>query len=129
VESPGDNDQAWLSPDGSWMLYAEWNRDTPEAPPSPSRLMRRPVAGGSSEMVLEEPAGMDWNYICPPTAGAGCVLIQFEGRDTFSIGLMLPVAKGSGLGPSKQGLARFSHSMVHAWRRSACRGTRDKLNC
>jgi tRNA A-37 threonylcarbamoyl transferase component Bud32 len=81
VQGPGSHWAAALSPDGSWMLYAESNRDVPETPPSASRLMRWPLAGGSPEMVLEEPAGLEWGYSCPPKPVSRCVLYQKEGKD------------------------------------------------
>jgi Tol biopolymer transport system component len=70
-----------LSPDGAWILYGESPRATPGPHPSPSRLMRRPAAGGSPEMVLEEPTGMRWDYGCPLKPGSSCVLSQKEGKD------------------------------------------------
>jgi WD40 repeat protein len=42
--------------------------------------MRRPVAGGSPEMVLEEAAGLEWGYMCLLTRGSLCVLHQEEGK-------------------------------------------------
>ncbi len=32
-------------------------------------------------MVLEEPAGVDWRYMCALKPGSGCVLNQKEGKD------------------------------------------------
>jgi Tol biopolymer transport system component len=83
VQGPREDGGARLSPDGAWMLYVEWTRATPGAPPSPWRLMRRPAAGGSPEMVLEEPAATQsrWDYRCPLKPGSPCVLGQKEGKD------------------------------------------------
>jgi hypothetical protein len=52
-----------------------------ESTDTASRLMRRPIAGGSAEMVLEEPHAVGWGYLCPPKPGGGCVLGVFEGKD------------------------------------------------
>jgi serine/threonine protein kinase/Tol biopolymer transport system component len=100
VESPGDD---WsgggaLSPDGSWMLFAESNRNAPGAPPSPRRLMRRPVAGGSPEMVLEEPAGVEWDYGCPLKRGSPCVLRQEEGKQAVFYSLDPVRGRGDRIG-------------------------------
>ena len=76
VEGPAEDNNAGVSPDGSWLLYEESTRTTPGAPPSPHRLMRRPVAGGSPELVLEEPADVSWAYWCPLKPGCSCVLSQ-----------------------------------------------------
>ena len=80
VEGPGGDFGARLSPEGSWMLYVESPHTTPGARPSPKRLMRRPVAGGSPEMVLEEPADLLWRFRCPLKPGSPCVLIEQEGK-------------------------------------------------
>jgi len=69
-----------LSPDGLWILYGESTHTAAGAPPFASRLMRRPVAGGSPEMVLEEAAGLEWGYMCLLTRGSLCVLHQEEGK-------------------------------------------------
>jgi hypothetical protein len=64
---------AGLSSDGSWMLYVESTL-------SADRLMRRPAAGGSPEMVLEEPASVLWDYGCPLKRGSRCILREEEGQ-------------------------------------------------
>jgi Tol biopolymer transport system component len=79
--SEKDCDDSVLSPGGSWLLYSESTSTPPGAPRSPSRLMRRPTAGGSSEIVLEEPGDMSWGYRCPLRPGSPCVLSQYEGDD------------------------------------------------
>ena len=66
------------SPDGSWMLYEEW---APNTPSTPHRLMRRSAAGGSPEIVLEQPADVLWDHRCPLKPGSQCVLAQQEGKD------------------------------------------------
>jgi Tol biopolymer transport system component len=84
-----------LSSDGSWMLYEEW---APSTPSTPHRLMRRPAAGGSPEMVLEEPAGMDWDYACALKPGSRCVVRQFEGKDVVFYSLDPVRGRGEQLG-------------------------------
>jgi hypothetical protein len=80
------------------MLYEESPRATPGAPPSPHRLMRRAVSGGSPEMVLEEPAATDWNCQCPLKPGSPCVLMQKEGKDYVFYSLDAVRSKGDQLG-------------------------------
>jgi hypothetical protein len=112
VQGPDDYDDPLLSPDGSLLLYAERARTGPGAPASPYRLMRRPVAGGSPEPILEHPAIGGWGFGCPPNPRAGCVLTLDEGKDMVSTGLILHGAKGSGLGPSKAGTFSVSRPTV-----------------
>jgi len=101
VQGPGDYRGASLSPDGAWMLYGEWISGVPGMPPSPSRLMRRPVAGGSPEMVLEQPAATEWDYRCPLKAGSQCVLSQKEGKDYVFYSLDPVRGKGEQLGKTE----------------------------
>ncbi len=69
--------EARLSPDAIWFLY--WSYSTPaEVPPQSKRLQRFPVAGGSSEVVLE--AGWKGQFRCPSVPGAECVLSE-EGKE------------------------------------------------
>ena len=98
VQGPEDNYNSGLSPGGSWMLHVESTRAMPGAPPSPQRLMRRRVAGGSPEMVLEEPAGTSIDYWCPPKPGSQCVLSQKEGTDFVFYSLDPLRGKGQQLG-------------------------------
>jgi Tol biopolymer transport system component len=60
--------------------------------------MRRPAAGGSPEMVLEEPVGMLWDYACPLKPGSSCVLRQFEGKDFVFYSLDPVRGRGEQLG-------------------------------
>lgn len=51
VTNQEDNRAPLLSPDGKWVLYFAWPRSS--AKPKTGRLMRIPVGGGSSELILE----------------------------------------------------------------------------
>jgi serine/threonine protein kinase/Tol biopolymer transport system component len=108
VQGPEDYYNTGLSPDGSWLLYVERARTTPGVAASPERLMRRPVAGGSPELVLEQPAGITLRYLCPQNPSAGCVLAQDEGRDIVFYRLELIRGKGERLGAIEEwGAALF----------------------
>jgi len=98
VEGPGADYGAVVSPDGSWLLYGESPDATLNAHPSPARLMRRPVDGGSPEMVLEEPGGAQWDFNCPAKPGSSCVLRQKEGKDYAFYSLDPVRGKGQQLG-------------------------------
>jgi hypothetical protein len=98
VQGSEDNYNVALSPDGSWMLYLESTRGTPGAPGSSERLMRRPAAGGSPEMMLEQPPGLLWDYGCPVKPGSHCVLIEKEERDFVLYSLDAVRGKGEQLG-------------------------------
>jgi DNA-binding winged helix-turn-helix (wHTH) protein len=93
-----DCDIAMLSPDGFWMLYRESAPILPGVPASPSRLMRRPVAGGSPEMVLEEPGDLSWDYRCPVKPSSSCVLSRHEGKDLVFYRLDPTRGRGEPLG-------------------------------
>jgi serine/threonine protein kinase/Tol biopolymer transport system component len=98
VQGPDDYYNIGLSPDGSWLLYEEAARTSPGAPPAPKRLMRRPVAGGSPELVLEQPADVTLRYVCPPNSSAACVLAQQEGKEFVFYRLDPTRGKGERLG-------------------------------
>ena len=90
VRGPEGYRNARLTADGSWMLYVEWTPTALGAPPTPDRIMRRPVAGGSPDLVLQEPGGSPalldyrfyvWDYRCPLRPGSPCVLGKKNGDD------------------------------------------------
>jgi eukaryotic-like serine/threonine-protein kinase len=92
-----DYRRATFSADRSWILYVESASSTPAAP-SPQRLMRRGVAGGPPEVVLEEPRTVDWDYRCPQARGAPCILSQRAGKDLVFYSLDPTRGKGEELG-------------------------------
>ena len=51
VTDQNDNRGPTLSPDGAWVLYFAWPRSAAQV--NSAKLMRRPVGGGSPELVLE----------------------------------------------------------------------------
>src|SRR6516162_2395243 len=63
--------------------------------------MRRPAAGGSPEMILEQPAGVQWDYGCPRKPGSRCVLLQQEGKDFVFYSLDPVRGKGEQLGKTE----------------------------
>ena len=107
VRGPGDYSDAVLSPDGSWMLFRETTRATLDAPHSLGQLMRRPPAGGSPELVLEEPADVEWRYSCPLKPGSSCVLSEQEGNQDVFYSLDPVRGKGDRLGTIEVGASRW----------------------
>lgn len=93
-----DCGEAVLTPDGSWILYRQSTVTLPGAPSFPSQLVRRPAAGGSPEIVFEEPGGMWWDYRCPPRPGSSCVLSRQEGKDLVFYALDPTRGRGEQLG-------------------------------
>jgi Tol biopolymer transport system component len=81
AQRSGDRCCVQLSSDGAWILYEQWTPTTRGMPPNPHRLMRQSAAGGSPEVVLEEPASVLWDYQCSPKSGSPCVLRQSEGNE------------------------------------------------
>ena len=111
VRGPEGYRSARLTPDGSWMLYVEWTPTAPGAPPTPDRIMRRPVAGGSPNMVLQEPGGAPalldyrfyvWDYRCPLRPGSPCVLGEKNGNDLDFYSLDPVRGKGKQLGKAAE---------------------------
>ncbi|HXJ94156.1 MAG TPA: protein kinase [Terriglobia bacterium] len=107
VRGPKGYRNARLTADGSWMLYTEWAPAALGTPPSLDRIMRRPVAGESPDLVLQEPGGaaalLDprfyvWDYRCPFTPGSPCVLGE-KTEDDLDFYSLDPVrGKGKQLG-------------------------------
>ena len=107
VHGPESYRWARLTPDGSSMLYVGWTPAPLGAPAALDRLMRRPVAGGPPDRVLEEPAGASvlsdpglyvWDYKCPQNPGAPCVLGEKKGNDLDFYALDPVQGKGKHLG-------------------------------
>ncbi len=108
VVNQEDNWSPILSPDGKWLLYLA-------SQPPAARLMRRPVAGGRGELILESkgpPAFVrastapttatghhvtivgDPAFRCPAQPGAPCVLSEaLQGEVVFSSFDPVPSAK------------------------------------
>jgi Tol biopolymer transport system component len=102
AQSPTDDCEGGvLSADGSWLLYRESRHAASNTPSAPSRLMRRPAGGGSSEMVFEEPAGLVWSYACPVKPDRSCILSRKEGTDLVFYQLDAVRGKGAELGRAK----------------------------
>jgi WD40 repeat protein len=110
VRGPEGYRAARLTADGSWLLYVEWSPTALGAPPSPDRIMRRPVAGGSPDLVLQEPGSalelLDyrfyvWDYKCPLRPGSPCVLGEKNGNDLDFYSLDPVRGKGKQLGKAE----------------------------
>jgi Tol biopolymer transport system component len=93
VEGPGREDNAQLSPDGSYLLYMTYPLESDSAL---GRVMRVPVGGGPPELVLEQKdiAGFD----CPSVAGEACVLVAHESGKTAFYALDPLKGKGRKIG-------------------------------
>jgi len=107
VHGPESYRSARLTADGSWMLYVGWTPAPLGAPAALDRLMRRPVAGGPPDRVLEEPAGASillehqlyvWDYRCPLKPGVPCVLGEKKRNKLFFYSLDPVQGKGKQLG-------------------------------
>jgi Tol biopolymer transport system component len=103
--SEDDLNNFTLSPDGSWILYDvsahAAHFPTPAAPGPPHRVMRRAPAGGSPELVLEEPASASLGIWCPMKPGSSCVLVEEQGNDLVFYPLDPVRGKGEKIGASK----------------------------
>jgi eukaryotic-like serine/threonine-protein kinase len=84
VRGPEDYGAARLTADGSWMLYVETSLTAAGASPSSDHLVRRPAAGGSPDLVLQEAGNTDsyeWDYRCPLRHASPCVLSEKKGNE------------------------------------------------
>jgi Tol biopolymer transport system component len=104
VMDQNDNRVPVLSPDRDWVLYFAWPRSAVQV--STARLMRRPVGGGPSELILEArglPGSAQTSYRvvlptmtgqpvfrCPSQSGASCVLSE-AGLHAVTFYSFLPV--------------------------------------
>ena len=77
IQEPGDDLDAELSPDGTWILYSS---SVPGGRGSlgTTRLMRLPVTGGPPQQILEYPANAAAYFHCPSQSGNPCVLSRWE---------------------------------------------------
>jgi DNA-binding winged helix-turn-helix (wHTH) protein/Tol biopolymer transport system component len=99
--------EAWLSPDGSWILYAV-NPPSPFFPTTP--LMRVPVNGGPAQQVFETRNRVDFK--CPFSPGTLCVLDEMNpDARSFSVTAFDPV---KGRGRMLMKLPRDSAYIVYA---------------
>ena len=89
VTGPEEKRAPQISPDGKWLLYMQWPKAAPDAPPGFGELMRVPLAGGPPEAVLDfkgysglgvmSPASIVGGYPsfrCPAHGGSTCVLAE-----------------------------------------------------
>jgi serine/threonine protein kinase/Tol biopolymer transport system component len=98
ISTPGqDCDDAQFSPDGRWILYRE-SEHVKAGASTASRLMRRAMAGGPPEQVLEEPANIEWDYGCGVQQHSSCLLSQTEGSEVVLYQLDPVRGKGSRIG-------------------------------
>jgi Tol biopolymer transport system component len=76
VTDQHDNRAPALSPDRAWVLYFAWPRSA--APVNTAQLMRRPLVGGSAELILEAKG-----LLSSPQASYRVVLPTMVGQPAF----------------------------------------------
>ena len=94
---------AKLTPDGAWILYLSRPKQKPDTPQGAFRLMRVPVAGGSSELVLNGVPDQDSspNFLACPLATASCVLTEQKEKEVIFYALDPLKGKGKELARSE----------------------------
>jgi Tol biopolymer transport system component len=97
AEHAGDEGNAQLSADRSWLLYLETSHSQPGLPPPPRRLLRLRLTGGSPELVYQPSRSELFDYACPAKTG-GCVLCKEEGQNLVFYSLDPVKGKQSRLG-------------------------------
>jgi Tol biopolymer transport system component/tRNA A-37 threonylcarbamoyl transferase component Bud32 len=95
-----------LSPDGSWVLYWQYEHRDGRALPSWGRLMRQPASGGPPETVLDLPYSVAVlsDVSCPQKLGNPCLLNDWEGKDLRFYAFDPVRGKGDSLGKIEMGL-------------------------
>jgi len=79
VQSAEEVEQATVTPDGAWILYWSTPEASPGRPSSKHRIMRIPVAGGSSEQILEADGdNSSIDFRCPAGTTGSCVLSGWD---------------------------------------------------
>lgn len=80
VRSSDDSFTPRLSPDGASFLYIDRPRNWAE--PAPVSIVRTPVSGGPTELVLKEAGISEWGlrFECAGVPGGPCVLAQQQGN-------------------------------------------------
>jgi Tol biopolymer transport system component len=89
------NEEKWapqMSPDGKWVLYMQWPKAPEGAPVPAGKMMRAPVGGGPSEVVMDI-KGKPWisygsdptstiagypSFRCPAHTPASCVVAETD---------------------------------------------------
>jgi len=106
VSGPEQEMMPRLSPDGSWIFY--WVRPTSSpGASSPARLMKVPVTGGPSELVLT--AAIFDTHRCGKLPGAICAFAELDGEE--AIFYSFDATKGKG--PELMRLAVNPSSSYH----------------
>ena len=112
VQGPDDEMGAAITPDGAWVLY--WSFPHNGSALTSARLMRFPMAGGSSQAVLEVPAEAAIDVHCPRLAGHACLISGWhDGRVVFE---ELDPVKGKG---QEVGHTALAHPSDMFWNVSA----------
>ena len=113
IPGPDDQISSEPSPDGRWILY--WSQPQPAgSAPSPFRLMRLAVSGGTPDQVLETTGDPAINFDCPSSSARDCLLSRWEqGQLTF---YSLDPIQGQG---KQVGTTKMSHPNDLNWSISA----------
>jgi eukaryotic-like serine/threonine-protein kinase len=74
IPGPENSSDAEISPDGKWLLYHTWTKGNDGS----HRLMRMPVEGGPSTVVL--PGRHAFDYSCSQSLTGGCVVSDLSGK-------------------------------------------------
>ncbi len=80
VHSADDSFSPRLSPDGRWLLYIDRPKNWLAS--SPVSVVRMPLSGGPTELVLQAAGISEWglHFACAGVPGGPCVLAQQQGN-------------------------------------------------
>jgi eukaryotic-like serine/threonine-protein kinase len=98
---------ATFTPDGIWILYVSLPKGESITGHGNAQLMRAPVSGGSSDMVMQVPVDLDFDLRCPRRPDSSCVFSEKIGKEIIFYALDPLHGKGKELARSEVGSRRF----------------------
>jgi eukaryotic-like serine/threonine-protein kinase len=98
---------AAFTPDGVWILYGSLPKGEGLAGQGTIRLMRAPVSGGSSDVVLEVPLSLETDVHCPRNPKSLCILSEKKEHELIFYELDPLHGKGKEIARSEIGGLRF----------------------
>jgi eukaryotic-like serine/threonine-protein kinase len=104
--SPGakDEQQAAVTPDGQWLLYAASPQNKGNTSQSDQTILRAPVAGGAGQPLFEiSPGEVNLDLHCPTRSGHPCVIGRMQNQDLVFYELDPMKGQGSELGRTSVG--------------------------
>jgi serine/threonine protein kinase len=101
IQTPDDESDAEVSPDGRWILY--WSPAHRSESAATEQLIRVPASGGSPELVLNAWSDVTTQLHCPVHIGGSCVLSLWQQGQLVFYALDPALGRGKELTRTKIG--------------------------